>query len=134
MALLIPKIVYDAGAGPVTVAPTYPDVSKPVMDPIEAVRHDSFTSAGGRQTQTERVDTVRNIVFDSVPWEDLPMWAAWAAFAVLGGSFQWYRDAAATAFETWELVDDKVTPQFVCRGLAKLAFKIRKVPGGAFSV
>ena len=133
MPFLTPKIVYNAGAGPVTVAPTYPDVSKPYMDPIEATRHDSFASSGIRQTMTERVDTIRNIVFDSVPWSDLPMWAAWALYAVQGGSFQYYPDASATAFQTFELMDNKVTPQFVCRGLSKLAFKIRLVPGGASS-
>jgi len=133
MPFLTPQIIYDAGSGSVTVAPTYPDVSKPYMDPLEALRHDSITSSGLRQTMVERVDTIRNIVFDSVPWSDLPMWAAFFAYAIQGGSFYYYPDATATAFQTFELVDDKVTPQIVSRGMSKLAFKIRLVPGGLSS-
>ncbi len=79
---------------------------------------------------TERVDTVRNIVFDSVPWSDLPIWAAFFGYAIQGGSFRYYPDGTATAFQTFELVDDKVTPKSGSRNLSKLAFKIRRVPGG----
>src|SRR5437660_810378 len=107
MSYPIPKIVYDPGSGTVTLTPTYPNVQKPYMDSFEALRHDSITSDGIRQSMLERVDRIRPITFESVPWTDLPMWEDFFAYAVQGGSFRYYPDGTQSAFQTWELVDDK---------------------------
>jgi hypothetical protein len=133
MAYPTPKIIYDPGTGATVVTPTFPNIQKPYMDNFEAVRHDSITSDGVRQSITERVDRVRPINFETVPWTDMPMWEAFFAYAIQGGPFQYYPDGTATAFQTWQLVDDKIAPTFVAFGLSKFAMNMRLVPGGASS-
>jgi len=133
MAYPIPRITYDAGSGTVIVDPTYPNVQKPYLDDFEAVRHDSISTSGVRSSMVERVDRIRNVNFNNVPWADLPMWDAFFSYAVEGGSFVYYPDVTATAFATWELVDDKVSFSFVCRGVSKFEMHMRLVPGGASS-
>jgi hypothetical protein len=130
----IPQFIYDPGTGPVTVTPTYADVNKPRMSNFEAVRHDSITSSGLRQSMLERVDRVLPITFETVPWTDLAMWEAFFAYAIEGGSFLYYPDNTATAYQTWELVDDKVAVSFASVGLAKFTMNMRLVPGGASHV
>ena len=129
----LPQIIYDAGAGPVTVTPTYPNVQKPYLDNFEAVRHDSITSSGLRQSMVERVDRTVTVNFENVPWTDLPMWEGFFAYAVQGGSFEYFPDNTATGFNTWELVDDKVEFSFNDRGLSKFEMHMRRVPGGPSS-
>ena len=133
MAYPIPRIIYDPGTGTTTVSPTYPNIQKPYMDNFEATRHDSTTSDGTRQSMLERVDRIRPINFESVPWTDLPMWEAFFSYAIQGGNFQYYPDSTATAFQTWQLVDDKITPTFVAIGLSKFVMNMRLVPGGLSS-
>ena len=133
MSFPTPKIRYDAGAGTVVVTPTYPNIQKPQIDDFEALRHDSITSFGIRQSMLERVDRIKPVVFESVPWSDMPMWEAFFAYAVQGGTFQYFPDGSATAFQTFELVDDKVKPSFVAFGLSKFTINLRAVPGGLSS-
>jgi hypothetical protein len=129
----VPRIIYDAGLGAVTVAPTYANVTKPQLDSFEALRHDSISSAGVRQSIVERVDRIVSLMFESVPWGDLPMWENFFAYAITGGSFIYYPDDTATAYRTYELVDDKVVITFVCIGLSKFQLNLRQIPGGASS-
>jgi hypothetical protein len=126
----IPRIVYGAG----TLNFTYPDIQKPMIDLLDAVRHDSITSSGLRQTVTERVDTLKDVTLENIPWADLPNLAAFLNYAIAGGSFQYYPDAAASAYQTWELVDTKFDPKFNVRGLSKCTLKLRRVPGGLASL
>jgi hypothetical protein len=130
----IPKVVYDPGSGPVTLNFTYPDTQKPMTDLLEAVRHDSFSSSGVRQSMLERVDVVKTFQLESIPWADVPALATFVNFAIQGGNFKFFPDATLSAFQTWELVDDKFTPQFNFFGISKCTLKLRKVPGGAFSL
>jgi hypothetical protein len=134
MPFIIPKIIYDPGTGPVTLTFTYPPVSKEVPDALEALVHDSITSSGLRQRMVERVDTVKTLTMENVPWADAANWAAFINYALLGGSFSYYPDATATAFQTWELSDNKFSPTFNARGLSKFTLRIRQVPGGDFSL
>jgi len=131
MAYPIPKFVYDPGTGAVTFTPTYPNMQKPYMDDFEAVRHDSITSSGIRQSMVERVDRIKPVNFEFVPWSDLTNWQNFLNYAIQGGSFSYYPDSTLTGFQTWELVEDKVSPTFVCIGFSKIAFSLRLVPGGA---
>lgn len=129
----IPLIRYDAGAGTVNVNPTYPNVKKPKAVDFEAVRHDSITSSGLRQSITERVDRVFEVNFNFVPWEDLTMWSEFFAYAVEGGPFAYYPDGTTTTYNTWQLVDDKVKFTYVSKGLSSFKFSMRLVPGGPSS-
>jgi hypothetical protein len=126
MAFPIPRIIY----GSTILDFTYPDVQKPMTDLLQAVRHDSITSSGLRQSMVERVDVLKTLQFDSIPWADLPAFSDFIKYAIEGGSFQFYPDATASAFQTWELVDDNFSPQFSSRGLTKCTLKLRQVPGG----
>jgi hypothetical protein len=128
-----PRIVYDPGTGAVTLDFTYPDTQKPMTDPLEALRHDSITSSGIRQTITERVDTLKDLNLENIPWGDLPVLGAFMQYAVTGGSFQYYPDVTATAFQTWELVDTKFDPKLNTRGLSKCTLHLRRVPTGPSS-
>ena len=124
MAFVIPKIVYNS----VTLSPTYANVKKPFMDDFEAVRHDSITSSGIRQSMVERVDRIRPVTFESIPWDDLPAWEAFFAYAVEGGSFEYFPDATKPDFQIFELVDDKVSPKYSAFGLSSVSFSMRLVP------
>jgi len=130
MAFPVPKIVFDPGSGAVTLNFTYPDTQKPKGDPLQAVRHDSVSSSGIRQCMVERVDTLKNVNVENIPWADLPNWQVFAAYAVQGGSFAYYPDATSSNFQTWELTDDNYDPKFNAFGLSKLTLKLRLVPGG----
>ncbi len=134
MPFPIPQIQYDAGAGPVTLAFTYPPINKPLLDDREATRHDSITSSGLRQSALERVDIIKNLQMENVPWEDLPAWAAFIDYAIQGGEFSYFLDATQTAFQTFELVDQNFKPSFNVRGITKFTLVLRLVPLGAFSL
>lgn len=124
MAYPIPKIVYSG----TTLAFTYPPIQKAMLDDREAVRHDSMTSSGLRQVALERVDLIRPLQFENVPWEDLPAAAAFIDYALQGGPFDYYPDATLPAFDTCELLDTNFSPRFNARGLSKFSLKLRLVP------
>lgn len=129
--MVVPQIVYDPGTGPVILTFTYPPVSKPMLDDRSAVRHDSMTSSGLRQVALERVDILKPLTMDFVPWDDLPAWGNFIDFAIAGGQFAYYPDAAQPEFQTWELMDTDFKPKFSFRSISKFALQFRLVPGGA---
>jgi hypothetical protein len=131
MSYPIPKIQYDPGGGTVTLTFTYPPIQKPMLDDREAVRHDSMTSSGLRQIALERVDIIKPLQMENVPWGDLPDWQDFIDFAIEGGQFSYYPDATLTAFQTFELMDTSFSPKFNVRGLSKFSLKLRLVPDGA---
>lgn len=133
MSYPIPKILYDPGGGLITLAFTYPPIQKAQVDDREAVRHDSISSSGIRQVATERVDKIKPLQMETVPWEDLPAWETFIDFALGGGQFSYYPDATASAFQTFELLDTSFSPKYNIRGLSKFSLKLRLVPGGASS-
>jgi hypothetical protein len=126
----IPQIIFDPGTGPITLTFTYPPVQKPYLDERHAVRHDSMSSSGIRQSTTERVDIVKVLNMESLPWVDLPAWGAFIDYAIQGGSFQFYPDATLPNFQTWELMDDHVAPRFAFISMSKVTMQFRLVPGG----
>jgi hypothetical protein len=130
MSYPIPRIVYNPGSGNVTLNFTYPPIQKAMLDDKEAVRHDSMSSSGLRQVAVERVDTIKPLQFENVPWADLPACGAFIDYALLGGEFSYFPDATLTAFQTYELLDTNFSPKFNARGLSKFSLKLRLVPGG----
>ena len=129
MAFVTPKIVY----GSTTLSPTYGPIGKAMMDDRDAVRHDSMSSSGFRQVALERVDIIRPLQFEFVPWTDLAAWQDFIDYALLGGTFAYYPDATASAFQTFELMDTSFSPKFASFNLSKFSLKLRLVPGGASS-
>ena len=98
------------------------------MDDFEALRHDSITSSGVRQSMTERVDRNLTVTFESIPWTDLPNWEAFFAYAIQGGPFDYYPDATLGTFQVRQLVDDKVSAKYQSYGLSSISFSMRLVP------
>jgi hypothetical protein len=129
MPFITPKIVY----GSTTLSPAYAPIGKAMMDDREVLRHDSFSSSGIRQPVVERMDIIRPLQFDFVPWTDLPAWQDFIDYALLGGQFAYYPDATASAFQTFELMDTNFSPKFASFNLSKFSLKLRLVSGGPFS-
>lgn len=127
--MIVPKIVYDPGSGPVTLTPTYPNVKKPQgADPLVATRHDSITSSGKKQSVTERVDTLIPVQFDIVPSSDMAAWAAFMGWALAGGVFTWYPDSTVSGTHTdYTLEDMAWQPTFVAKDTNSFKFTMRKV-------
>lgn len=117
----IPKIVF----GTTTLTITYPPIGKGMLDDREALRHDSVTSSGLRQVALERVDLIKPLQFENVPWEDLPAWETFIDYALAGGTFDYYPDATLGTFQTCELMDTSFSPKFNARGLSKFSLKLR---------
>lgn len=129
MAYPIPKIIYDPGTGPVTLAFTHPPMSKPGAEERSAVRHDSDTISGIRQSILERVDRFLTLQMDYVPQADEANWSAFIDYALGGGTFDYYADpvAAPTTFETFTLDDTNWAPAFAFRTMDKFKLKMRRV-------
>ena len=128
MAFVIPKFVYNPGSGNITLSPTYANVKKPFIDEFEAIRHDSITSSGVRQSMVERVERNLTLTFESVPWADLPAWDNFLSYAIQGGSFDYYPDATLSSFQVRQIIEDKVSPKYQAYGLSSISFSMRLVP------
>lgn len=127
MSLVVPKFVYDPGTGPVTFTPTYPAVQKPGADELDAIRHDSDTISGIRQSIFERIDVYRTLQFDSVPQSDEANWTAFMTYALTGGSFNYYPDSTLTPFITFTLDDTNWAPALNFLTTDKFKLKLRQV-------
>jgi hypothetical protein len=152
MALLVPKIVYPASAPVTTLNFTYPPVEKPFGatndgDEVEAVRYDSITLSGLRQSMFYRKDIFKHLIMANVPVADLPNWALFMDFVHEGDSFLYYPDSTLSAYDEWWMEDSggsnrsdsgssssNWAPKYLVRGLASFEVVMRKVPGGLFSL
>lgn len=90
-----PKFAYDAGMGTVDFSPANPAVKKTPTQvaPLVAMRHDSVTTSGIKQSVLERIDEFFELSFEDVPESDLVNWKAFMSFALTGGQFTYYPDA-----------------------------------------
>ena len=123
--MLLPKIVY--GSGPTTLNFTFPPVNKPGTDELKAERTDTITSTGLKQSVFERTDTFKTLQMDYVPAADLANWAAFIAYAIEGGEFEYYPDATISGTHaTYTLEDTDWKPQRNFRGYAKFTLVLRK--------
>lgn len=149
MPFIIPQITYPAILPTTTLSFTYPPVEKPGIDDLDGVRNDSLALCGLRQSMFYRTDTFKHLTMSNVPMIDLPYWKLFFDYAMQGGSFLYYPDATASAYDEWLLessggsspstassgadVQDAWSPTFVVRGLAQFELVFRKVPGGLTS-
>jgi hypothetical protein len=126
--MILPKIVYNAGSGSVTLNFSYPPVQKPGTDEKTATRHDVESSSGILQTVVERVVTFRTVQLDFVPQADLAAWSTFMDWALSGGVFTYYPDATVSGtHDDWQLSDTSWTPAYAFRTFAKFKLKMRKV-------
>ena len=112
----------------------------------EAVGSVSLSISGKRQVMYLRTDQFFHLVFDaSVPWADMHAWQSFIQYAIQGGSFLYYPDASATAFDEYVLDDaggsarnqsggsystPAWNPTMGARQLSSFELVLRKVPGG----
>lgn len=98
-----PKFAYNDGGGIVDFSPTYPATKKvPAGDgPLAAIRHDSITTSGIKQSVVERVDEFIVLPFETIPEADLTSWKQFMKWAIKGNQFTYYPNAAdgATYYE-----------------------------------
>lgn len=127
----IPKFSYNPGSGVVTFSPTYPPVSKPgpqdgTSDELQAQRVDSISMSGKKQVFYLRTDTFRTLKFASVPFADLASWAAFMAWAISGGQFDYYPDNTLSAHTTYTLEDTDWKPVFAFLGISGFTMQMRQ--------
>lgn len=121
-----PKIIYDPGTGPVTLNFQYPPRRMPAYS-YEAVRHDNVASSGVRESITERIDEFLTLEMDWVlAGSDINAWNAFVAYALSGGQFSYYADAAQSAFTNYWLEDTRSSAQFKAPGKYTLSMKFRQ--------
>src|SRR5690242_8577815 len=100
-----PKITYDPGTGPVTLAFQRAPRRVPGCF-LAATRHDNLASSGVRESITERVDSFLQFEMEYVTaGADLTAWQAFMSYALCGGPFSYYRDASQPAFTNYWLED-----------------------------
>jgi len=101
----IPQIIYDPGSGPITLPFVMPPIQKPGDHDRVAVRQDSMTIYGERQSMWQRTDQYLTLNMEWVfQGSDLIAWMEFIDLALLGGSFQYFPDAGdLTIAATYEL-------------------------------
>lgn len=109
---ITPKFAYNPGTGVVDLVPTWPPVNKTPYSPLEAVRHDSITSTGIKQSVTERIDAMLVLSFESVPEDDMSAWYSFFKWTLAGNQFTYYPDQSdATIFAEYTLEDESWAPK-----------------------
>jgi hypothetical protein len=122
-----PQIIYDAGSGPVTLSFAQPPRKVPAYQ-YSAVRHDNVSSAGVRESVLERIDTFLELDMEWVATgTDVEGWNAFMEFALGGGLFGYYPDAAESAFTNYWLEDTDWTAAYKTPGHYSFKMKFRKV-------
>ncbi len=125
--MALPKIVYDAGAGAVTL--------QCVRGPAgfgcwaKARVHDNVATSGLRERVFEETDLFISFTMPALRvGEDYGAWAAFAAWAMQGGQFEFYPDGAQA--EKHHCVDegDGWETTRVGPGVYSAAFSWRIVP------
>lgn len=129
MSFPVPKLQYNPGTGVITLPFTYPPIQKSGAPDLTAVRNDSISISGLKQTMSERVDEFLPLQMEFVPLADLPAWQDFMHFALAGGLFNYFPDHLLTHFTTYTLEDSSWTPKRNCFGISKFTIRMRKVYG-----
>jgi len=111
------RIIYDAGGGDTALDFLHPPRVVPGYQKA-AVRHDNIAASGVKESIHEH--TAQIIEFD-VPWvepgADLAAWSAFLDFALTGGQFRFYPDAALPdhvdyTLENMDIKLERVAPSY----------------------
>jgi hypothetical protein len=123
---LLPKIIYDAGAGDITLAFLQPNKNVSA-DNLEAVRHDNIASSGVKEVVYERTDEF--LEFD-MPWmsigADVAAWRAFMDFALAGGEFDYYPDSDLADHSAYTLEDTNYKSAYKVPAQYSFSAKFRK--------
>lgn len=125
----LPKIIYNAGAGNVTL--------QCVRGPrdfrcgYKTRAHDNLATSGLRERVFEANDILISFVMEQMAvTSDLPSWTAFAQWALSGGAFKFYPDAALSDYYNCVSDDDGFEPARTGPGRYSAAFHFRIVPDG----
>lgn len=121
------EFIYNAGAGDVHFIPTYPPTKKqPDAGGLAAVRHDSITSSGIKQSVLERIDTLAEFSFPFCPLSDMAGWEAFMSFALGGGVFAYRPNSADnTVWYEYTLESMDWVPKWVSYKQFSISFQAR---------
>ena len=108
------------------------------FDWLKAIRHDSFSTAGARQTVSERLENWLDFQMEWVATgADVSAWDAFIESACLGVPFDFYPDASLANFTTYALMDFDKKLAYKAPGQYTFSITMRKemqqlvsAPGG----
>jgi hypothetical protein len=124
--------IYPAGSPLANVyfTPTLPPVGKQPLDTLNAIRHDSITSSGIKQSVLERLDDVMTLTFSMVPESDLAAWKSFMTYALAGQIFAYRPNAADdTTWADYTLDSQGWTPKFIAPGYFSFELQCRMLVG-----
>ena len=124
MALIVPKIVYPSGGG-TTLTFDYPPRNQPYKT-YKQIRNDNLSSAGVRETISQRRDEFINVPLEYVKVATMAGWDSFMQAALAGGTFDYYPDSTAGSFTTCVLEDTDWNPNFKSLGMFTFTLKLRK--------
>ena len=125
-----PKFAYFNGSAIVDFVPTYPATKKSPVGELDAVRNDSITTSGIKQSVTERIDNFLDLPFANVPESDLAGWNTMMAFLLEGVQFDYYPDATdQLTYTPYTLEDKSWKPKWVSWKNYSFTLKLRKFVG-----
>lgn len=128
--MIKPKFAYDPGTGIVDFTPTWPPTDQTPLSPLSAVRHDSVTSSGIKQSVVERIDEFRTLSFANVPVDDMAAWRSFLSYALTGGQFTYYPDETdLITFLEYTLEDTDWAPKRVSWKNFSFTLKMRLFVG-----
>lgn len=121
-----PQIIFDPGAGPVTLALTYPPRNVTAYSSA-ATRHDNIASSGVRESILERIDNFLEFEMQTVlVGSDVAAWNAFMQYALTGGQFAYYPDSAESAFTNYWLEQTTWNAAYKAPGLYSFKVKFRQ--------
>lgn len=125
--MALPKVVYNPGGGPVTLQFVRGPAEFQARDVMAG--HDNTATSGIRERVVERVTVEISGTMPALRVsEDLAAWGTFMRFALAGGSFQFYPDAAAAEYYNCVSGDDAWAPQPVGPGRYSARFRFLVVP------
>ena len=127
--MALPKIVYDAGAGNVTLQ--FVRGPQRFQCGYQTRAHDNLATSGIRERVLEGNDIL--IAFGMVHMRvegDLPEWSAFMKWALGGGQFDFYPDADLPDYYHCVSDDEGFAPQWTAPGQYGAEFRLRVVPDG----
>lgn len=125
-----PKFAYFNGSAIVDFSPLYPATKKSPVGDMIAVRSDSITTSGIKQSVTERIDTFLDLQFANVPESDLGTWSVMMGFLLEGVQFDYYPDATdQLTYTPYTLEDKTFAPKWVSFKNYSVTLRLRKFVG-----
>ena len=125
-----PQIVYNPGAGPITLAFKYPPRIVPAYESV-ATRHDNVASSGVRESILERIDNFLEISMETVlSGPDVAAWNQFVQYALTGAQFAYYPDRSQSSFNCYWLEDTNWKAGYKAAGIYSFKLKFRQVVTG----